>query len=183
MGNTANESAPSEVESGNHFKPAMPTKSDSNRRYWLLKTEPGSFSFDDLWNAPKRTTSWDGVRNFQARNMLRDEMKEGDLVFIYHSSTDPTGIVGVAEVSRTGYPDPTAFDSTDSHFDPKSKQESPSWYVVDVTAVKKFPEIITLERLRTVKGLEEMVLLKKGSRLSVQPVRQTWEVITKLAGK
>lgn len=154
----------------------MPTGSDS--KYWLLKTEPTTFSFDDLWKAPKRTTSWDGVRNFQARNMLRDQMQKGDLVFIYHSSTDPTGIVGIAEVVRSGYPDATAFDPKDSHFDPKSKNESPSWYVVDVKALEKFPEIVTLERMRGMKGLDGMVLLKKGSRLSVQPVSPSeWKAI------
>ncbi|MEP6509300.1 MAG: EVE domain-containing protein, partial [Gemmatimonadales bacterium] len=109
---------------------------------------------------------------------------EGDLVFIYHSSTDPTGIAGIAEVARSGYPDPTAFDPKDSHYDPKSKQDSPSWYVVDVKAVKKFPSIVTLEKLRTVAGLEQMVLLRKGSRLSVQPVSEDeWEIITKMAQK
>ncbi len=150
----------------------------SNRNYWLLKTEPTTFSFDDLWNAPKRTTSWDGVRNFQARNMLRDGMKAGDLVFIYHSSTDPTGIVGIAEVVREGYPDASQFDSKDSHFDQKSRKESPSWFVVDVKAIEKFPEIVTLERMRGMKGLEGMLLLKKGSRLSVQPVSSgEWKVI------
>ena len=158
----------------------MPTNTD--RHYWLLKTEPTSFSFDDLWNAPKRMTTWDGVRNFQARNMLRDGMKAGDLVFIYHSSTDPTGIVGIAEVVKPGYPDATAFDPKDSHYDPKSRKESPSWFVVDVKAVEKFPEIVTLERLRSVKGLEGMVLLKKGSRLSVQPVSaDEWETIVRTA--
>ena len=158
----------------------MPTSSD--RKYWLLKTEPTTFSFDDLWKAPKRTTSWDGVRNFQARNMLRDQMKEGDLVFIYHSSTDPTGIVGIAEVVRGGYPDATQFDAKDSHYDPKSRKESPSWYVVDVKAVEKFPEIVTLERMRGMKGLEGMVLLKKGSRLSVQPVSAgEWSTIVRAA--
>lgn len=162
----------------------MPTTEIPDRRYWLLKTEPTTFSFDDLWNAPKRTTKWDGVRNFQARNMLRDQMKEGDQIFIYHSSADPTGIVGIAEVARAGYPDPTAFDEKDSHYDAKSKKESPTWYVVDVKAVKKFPEMVTLEKLRTVAGLENMVLLKKGSRLSVQPVSaQEWKVITGLASK
>ncbi len=156
-----------------------PTKRE--RRHWLLKTEPSSFSMDDLWKAPKRTTSWDGVRNYQARNMLRDDMQPGDLVFIYHSSTDPTGISGIAEVVRGGYPDETAFDRQDSHYDPKSNRESPSWYVVDVKALEKFPKVITLERLRGTKGLERMVLLKKGSRLSVQPVSAAeWEVIRKL---
>ena len=157
----------------------MPQKRE--RRHWLLKTEPTSFSFNDLWNAPGRTTSWDGVRNYQARNMLRDEMQPGDLVFIYHSSSDPTGIAGIAEITRAGYPDSTAFDPRDDHYDPKSTQESPAWYTVDVKAVKPFAEIITLERLRGVKGLEKMVLLKKGSRLSVQPVSpDEWEIITRL---
>lgn len=149
------------------------------KRYWLLKTEPTSFSFDDLWNAPKRTTSWDGVRNFQARNLLRDEMQPGDLAFIYHSSADPTGIAGIAEIVRGGYPDETAFDAKDSHFDPKSRREAPTWFVVDVKAVKPCRNFVTLETLRKTKGLEEMVLLRKGSRLSVQPVSSgEWERIT-----
>lgn len=156
-----------------------PTKRE--RRYWLLKTEPSSFSIDDLLKAPKRTTSWDGVRNYQARNMMRDEMQPGDLAFIYHSSTDPTGIAGIAEIVKGGYPDETAFDKKDSHYDPKSSRESPSWYVVDVKAVEKFPEVITLERLRQTPGLEGMVLLKKGSRLSVQPVSSAeWARILRL---
>jgi predicted RNA-binding protein with PUA-like domain len=161
----------------------MATDSKSDRRYWLLKTEPTSFSFDDLWNAPGRTTFWDGVRNFQARNTMRDLMKAGDLVFIYHSSADPTGIAGIAKVVKEGYPDPTAFDPKDSHYDPKSKRESPSWYGVEVKAVKRLPELITLERLRKTKGLEKMTLLQKGSRLSVQPVTAgEWEVISRLSG-
>ena len=150
--------------------------------YWLLKTEPGTFSIDDLWKAPKRTTSWDGVRNYQARNMIRDQMKPGDLVFIYHSSAVPTGIAGVAEVTRAGYPDETAFDREDSHFDPKSARDKPTWYVVDVKAVKRFDRIVTLDELRGMKGLEKMVLLKKGSRLSVQPVSAAeWEIINRTA--
>jgi predicted RNA-binding protein with PUA-like domain len=153
----------------------------STARYWLLKTEPSTFSFQDLWNAPGRTTGWDGVRNFQARNTLRDQMKKGDLVFIYHSSTDPTGIVGIAEVAREGYPDPTAFDPKDFHYDPKSKRESPSWFIVDVKALRAIEPIITLEELRKTTGLEKMVLLQRGSRLSVQPVSAAeWRVITGL---
>ena len=149
--------------------------------YWLFKTEPTTFSFDDLWNAPKRTTHWDGVRNFQARNMLRDQIKPGDQVFIYHSSADPTGIVGIAEVVRGGYPDPSAFDPQDSHFDPKSKTDSPTWFVVDIRAVKPLNRLITLEELRKMKGLEKMVLLQRGSRLSVQPVRpEEWRIITSM---
>lgn len=152
--------------------------SDSDKQYWLLKTEPSTFSFEDLWKAPKRTTFWDGVRNFQARNTLRDRMKEGDLVFIYHSSADPTGIAGIAEVTREGYPDATAFDAGDSHYDPRSKRESPTWFGVDVRAIERIEPIITLEELRRTPGLETMLLLKKGSRLSVQPVSAAeWSVI------
>jgi predicted RNA-binding protein with PUA-like domain len=151
------------------------------RQYWLLKTEPTTFSFDDLWSAPRRTTFWDGVRNFQARNTLRDRMKKGDLVFIYHSSTDPTGIVGVAEVVKEGYPDHTAFDARDPHYDPKSRSEAPTWYMVDVKAVEKIDPIITLDEMRKTKGLEKMVLLQKGSRLSVQPVTEAeWKRIRSL---
>lgn len=151
------------------------------RNYWLFKTEPSTFSFDDLLNAPNRTTAWDGVRNFQARNMLRDQVAVGDRVFIYHSSADPTGIAGIAEVVRAGYPDPSAFDKKDSHFDPKSDPKNPTWYLVDVRAVETLPRFITLDDLRKVKGLEDMVLLKRGSRLSIQPVKAAeWEIITKL---
>jgi predicted RNA-binding protein with PUA-like domain len=151
------------------------------RRYWLFKTEPSTFSFDDLWKAPARTVFWDGVRNFQARNMLRDQIGEGDLVFVYHSSSVPTGIAGIAEVIRAGYPDHTAFDPDDSHFDPKSKRDSPTWYMVDIRAVKALPRLITLDELRNVKGLEKMVLLQKGSRLSIQPVSaEEWEIINSI---
>ena len=140
------------------------TKNTADRRYWLLKTEPSTFSFDDLWNAPKRTTFWDGVRNFQARNTMRDLMKAGDLAFIYHSSTDPTGIAGIAEIVKGGYPDPTAFDPKDSHYDPKSKPESPSWYGVDVKAVKRLPEILTLERLRDYERAGKNGLITEGEQ-------------------
>lgn len=158
----------------------MPTTSPA-RRHWLVKSEPETFSFGDLLAKPGRTTGWDGVRNFQARNFMRDEMKQGDLVFFYHSSADPTAIVGVAEVVREGYPDPTALDPKDPHHDPKSKPESPSWYMVDVRAVEPLKRPLTLTELRSVKGLEKMVLLQKGSRLSVQPVSPSeWEIIYKL---
>jgi predicted RNA-binding protein with PUA-like domain len=152
--------------------------------YWLFKTEPTSFSFDDLLKAPSRTTTWDGVRNYQARNTLRDDVKPGDLVFVYHSSSDPTGIAGIAEVVRGGYPDPTALDPKDHHYDPKSKADVPSWYMVDIRAVKALPRLITLDELRKVKGLEKMVLLQRGSRLSVQPVRsEEWDIIEGLVAR
>jgi len=160
----------------------MTARKADNRQYWLFKTEPTTFSFNDLWNAPNRTTHWDGVRNFQARNMLRDQIKPGDLVFIYHSSADPTGIAGIAEVVRGGYPDKSALDAKDSHFDPKSNPASPTWFVVDVRAVKPLPRLITLEELRKTKGLEKMVLLQRGSRLSIQPVRrEEWEIINSIS--
>lgn len=142
------------------------------RRYWLVKSEPDAFSFDDLLASPRRTTHWDGVRNYQARNTLRDAMKKGDLVLFYHSSTDPMAVVGVAEVVREGYPDHTAFDPGDSHYDPKSRRELPTWFMVDLKAVKKFSRAVTLAELRATKGLEKMALLQKGSRLSVQPVSE-----------
>jgi predicted RNA-binding protein with PUA-like domain len=113
--------------------------------------------------------------------MLRDQVTVGDLVFIYHSSTDPAGIAGIAEVARAGYPDPSAFDKKDSHFDPKSDPENPTWYLVDVRAAERLPRFVTLDELRKVNGLEDMVLLKRGSRLSIQPVKPAeWEIITKL---
>ena len=153
------------------------------RRYWLVKSEPDTFSFDDLLARPDRTTHWDGVRNYQARNFMRDEMKKGDLVFFYHSSADPTAIVGTAEVVRDGYPDNSAFDPKDSHYDPKSKKDEPTWFMVDLRARDRFREPVTLTDLRGVKGLEKMVLLQKGSRLSVQPVTEReWEIICRLAG-
>ena len=152
------------------------------RRYWLVKSEPDVFSFDDLWASPKRTTCWDGVRNYQARNFIRDGMKKGDLVFFYHSNAEPAAIVGVAEVVREAYPDHTALDPKDPHFDPKSRAEAPSWLMVDLRAVKKLPRPLALDDLRGVKGLEKMALLQKGSRLSVQPVTEAeWKIVVGLA--
>lgn len=151
--------------------------------HWLLKSEEDVFSFDDLLKAPKKTTHWDGVRNYQARNTLRDLMKKGDRCFFYHSNSEPTGIAGLCEVVKEGYPDHTAFDPKDDHFDEKSKPEAPTWYMVDVKAVQKLPRVITLAELKGVKGLEKMVLLQKGSRLSVQPVTaKEWATICAMAG-
>jgi predicted RNA-binding protein with PUA-like domain len=164
----------------------MPAKqpAGSAPRHWLVKSEPESFSWDDLWRAPKRTTSWDGVRNYQARNLLRDEMKKGDLVFFYHSSTDPSAIVGVCEVAREGYPDATQFDSKSDYFDAGSDPAEPRWYVVDLKAVEPLPRPMTLKELRGTRGLEDMVLLRKGSRLSVQPVSaKEWSVVLQAARK
>ena len=152
-------------------------------RYWLVKSEPDVFSFADLQAAPKKTTCWDGVRNYQARNTLRDEMKQGDRCFYYHSNAEPSGIAGICEVVREGYPDHTAFDKKDPHYDPKSKPDAPTWFMVDVKAVKAFPRLIALGELREVVALKGMVLLQKGSRLSVQPVtKKEWETICAMAG-
>jgi predicted RNA-binding protein with PUA-like domain len=151
------------------------------RRYWLVKSEPDCFSFDDLWAAPKRTTHWDGVRNYQARNMLRDEMKKGDRVLFYHSSCEPPCVAGVAEVVREGYPDFTALDPAHEHFDPKSKADAPTWSMVDLKAVERFARPVTLAELRGTPGLEKMVLLQKGSRLSVMPVQpREFEIVYRL---
>jgi predicted RNA-binding protein with PUA-like domain len=152
-----------------------------DRQYWLLKSEPEAFSFDDLWNLPGRTTAWDGVRNYQARNYMRDEMKEGDLAFFYHSGAEP-GIVGVVEIVRAGYPDPSAVDPKDPHYDPKTKAGESSWSVVDVHAVERLPRPVSLAEMRVKPELEGMPLLKKGNRLSVQKVGAAeWNAVLALA--
>jgi predicted RNA-binding protein with PUA-like domain len=149
-------------------------------RYWLMKTEPDTFSVDDLAAAPRATTSWDGVRNYQARNTLRDDMKLKDQVFLYHSSTAVPGIVAVMEVVKEGYPDPTAFDAEDHHYDPDSDPAKPRWYMVDVRLKRRLSRVITLEELRkhAAKELRDMVLLRPGNRLSVLPVEPPhWKFI------
>ena len=158
----------------------MPAKAAVPRRYWLLKSEPSSFSFDDLLAAPRRTTCWDGVRNYQARNFMRDDMRVGDLAFYYHSGDAPT-ITGVAEVVRAAYPDHTAFDAADPHFDQKSRPDAPTWVMVDVRAVERLDPPITLDELRATPGLDGLELLRRGSRLSVQPVSEEhWKKVRAL---
>lgn len=152
------------------------------RRYWLMKSEPGAFSIDDLARSPKQTTCWDGVRNYQARNFMRD-MAVGDQVFFYHSNADPPAIVGIAEVVRTAYPDETQFDKRSHHYDPSSRPADPRWQMVDIKFREKFAVGLPLDRLREEPKLKQMALLQKGSRLSVQPVTASeWAVIVKLAG-
>jgi len=149
-------------------------------KYWLMKTEPGCYSIDDLASAPGQASSWDGVRNYQARNFMRDQMSLGDLILFYHSVTNP-GVVGVARVVRESYPDHTAFNPEDQHFDPRSTPENPLWFMVDVQFVEKFLHPVPLGSLRGVKGLEKMELLKKGSRLSVMPVtEEEFGIVTRL---
>ena len=152
------------------------------RRFWLMKTEPDVFSWDDLLACPDQTTMWEGVRNYQARNMMRDDFAVGDGVLFYHSNQD-RAIVGLARVARSSYPDPTAFDEAHKYFDPKSKPEAPTWYLVDVQAVRKLPQMLTLDQLREIPELMGMMLLRKGSRLSVQPVTpEEWAVGLQVAG-
>jgi predicted RNA-binding protein with PUA-like domain len=151
--------------------------------YWLMKSEPSTFSIDDLARAPARRTCWDGVRNYQARNFMR-AMKRGDQVLFYHSNAEPPAVAGIAEVVREAYPDHTAFDPKDPHYDPKSNPRVPIWDMVDIRLIQKFERPIPLEELRGVSGLRQMELLRLGSRLSVQPVRpQEWTTILALAGK
>jgi predicted RNA-binding protein with PUA-like domain len=151
--------------------------------YWLLKTEPEVFSFDDLLSAKGRTTSWGGVRNYQARNRLRDELAVGDRVLVYHSSADPSGVAGLARVARAGYPDPTQFDADDPGHDPNSTPDSPRWFAVDVTAERRLPTFVPLAILRKTRSLDGMELLQRGSRLSVQRVTsEEWRAVLALGG-
>lgn len=152
--------------------------------FWLVKSEPHVFSIDDLADAPDQTTCWDGVRNYQARNTMRDDMRVGDLVLYYHSNAEPPGIAGICKIVREGYPDHTAFDPKDKHYDPKSKKGDPTWYMVDVQLVEKFDEELSLADLKSNSDLDGMPLLQKGSRLSVQPVSEEhFKLIRKLGKK
>jgi predicted RNA-binding protein with PUA-like domain len=151
--------------------------------HWLLKSEPDSFSIDALKAAPKQTAAWDGVRNFQARNMLRDSMKKGDLAFFYHSSCDVPGIAGIVSIVKEGYPDHTAFDPKHHHYDADSKADAPRWFMVDVKLVRKLKRVITLDELRrhAAKQLKDFVLMRRGSRLSVMPVsKKEWDFVLTL---
>jgi len=139
--------------------------------YWLFKSEPGEFSIKDLKDSPGQTACWDGVRNFQARNFLRDMMHRGDRVLFHHSGKDPA-VVGTARVVRAGYPDHTAWDPRSRHFDPKSSPEHPVWYMVDIRFETEFPRPLPIAELRKLPELRDMVLLRRGVRLSVQPVAQ-----------
>ena len=152
------------------------------RRYWLMKSEPRVFSIDDLAQSPKQTTCWDGVRNYQARNFMR-EMAVGDQVFFYHSNAEPPAVVWIAEVVRAAYPDRTQFDKTSHHYDAASVPSAPRWDMVDIRYRQTFNASLSLDRLRQEPKLKGMVLLRKGSRLSVQPVTEAeWAVVLKLAG-
>lgn len=144
--------------------------------YWLMKSEPEAFSIDDLKAMPNQTEHWDGVRNYQARNMMRDDMKIGDLVFFYHSNCKVPGIIGTMEVVKESYPDHTAFDPESNYFDPKSNPENPRWFMVDIKFKKKFKDIISLSALKRNPDLKDMLILRKGNRLSITPISKSdWD--------
>ncbi len=141
-------------------------------QYWLFKTEPDAFSIDDLAARPNQTEHWDGIRNYQARNFLRDQVKQGDKVFIYHSSCKEVGIAGLAEVVKEAYPDHTQFDPESHYYDPKSSPENPRWVMVDVKFIEKFPDVLALKKIKTMPEISEVGLVKKGHRLSIMPVNE-----------
>lgn len=141
-------------------------------KYWLVKVEPNCFSFDDLKKSENQTTHWDGVRNYQARNFLRDEMKKGDEVLFYHSNAEPNVIVGICEVVKEGYPDFSQFDPESNNFDPKSKTGEPTWYMVDLKLKEEFNRPVTLSEVKSNPKLQKMRLVQKGNRLSVMPVEK-----------
>ncbi len=153
------------------------------RRYWLLKSDPETFSFEDLRRSPKGTTRWDGVRNYQARNYLRDEVREGDGILFYHSQAEKA-VVGTATVVRAAYPDPTQFDRKHPGHDPGSDPREPRWVAVDIAADRAFARAVSLDAMRAAPGLVGMALLRKGSRLSVLPVTAAeWRIVTRLGGE
>jgi predicted RNA-binding protein with PUA-like domain len=149
--------------------------------YWLMKSEPDAFGIDDLKNRPKQTEHWDGVRNYQARNMMRDDMKLGNQVFFYHSNCETPGIVGIMEVVKEGYPDFLAFDPDDVHFDPKSDPAKPTWMMVDIKYVRSLSRIISLRELKQKQELADLALVRRGNRLSIMPVnKDQWDFILSL---
>jgi predicted RNA-binding protein with PUA-like domain len=149
--------------------------------YWLMKSEPDVFGVDDLMKAPGKTEPWDGVRNYQARNMMRDEMKKGDQVFFYHSNCKEPGIAGIMKIVRAGYPDHTAFDPDEKYFDAKSDPDNPRWYMVDVKHMRKLKRVITLAELKSHPQLSDLPLVRRGNRLSIMPVsKKQWDFILSL---
>ncbi len=153
------------------------------KKYWLLKSEPDAFSIEALKKSKNQTTCWDGVRNYQARNLLRDEMKIGDGVLFYHSSTELLAVVGVCEVVKEGYPDHTQFDPDSHHFFPSATPDNPVWYMVDIKLVKEFKRPVTLQEIKNNKKLQKMKLIQKGNRLSVMPVaKEEFDEVLKMDG-
>ena len=153
----------------------------SETRYWLFKSEPSAYSFDDLLNEPGQTAEWDGVRNYQARNFMRDDMKVGDKVLFYHSSAKPTAVVGTARIVKEAYPDATAWDPNDKHYDPKSSPGETVWMVVEIQAEAPLPKPVTLAEVKANPNLKDMLLIRKGQRLSIQPVtKEEYDEIVKM---
>lgn len=149
------------------------------KKYWLMKCEPTAYTIDDL--ARDGVTGWEGVRNYQARNFLRDDMKPGDGVLFYASNADPSGVMGLAEIAREGYPDPFAFKKGHRYHDEKSTRDDPTWYTVDIRFLEKFAAVVSLDEIRQQRSLAKMMLLQKGSRLSIQPVtRAQFDAVVKL---
>jgi predicted RNA-binding protein with PUA-like domain len=149
--------------------------------YWLMKSEPDVFGIEHLRERADQIEPWDGVRNYQARNMLRDQMQVGDLAFFYHSNCRPPGIVGIMEIVRAGYPDPTQFDPNSDYYDPKSDPDNPRWYLVDVKFQRQFKRMITLDELKAQPELDELAVVRRGNRLSINPVgKAEWDFIVAL---
>ena len=154
----------------------------TERRYWLFKSEPSSYSFADLLAEPERVAEWDGVRNYQARNFMRDEMKVGDGVLFYHSNAKPPAVVGIARIASEAYPDNTAWDPNSRYHDPKSSPDNPRWLMVDIQAERELPRPVTLQEIKQQDNLAEMLLVRRGMRLSIQPVtRQEWDDIVAMS--
>lgn len=155
----------------------------ANRKYWLFKSEPTEYSFSDLVAEPDQTAEWDGIRNYQVRNLMRDEMKVGDGVLFYHSSTTPMAVIGTARIVKEAYPDDTAWLAGDKHFDAKSTPENPVWLMVDIQAEKEFSRPVTLQEIKAHSALQNMMLVRKGMRLSIQPVaKEEWDELARLGG-
>ena len=153
-------------------------------KYWLMKTEPGTFGIDDLKARPKQTEHWDGVRNYQARNFMRDDMHVDDRAFMYHSNCEEPGIVGIMEIARAAYPDFTAFDPESPYYDPKSTLDNPRWFMVDVRLLRKLKRLISLKEIKSMAPLRGMPVVQRGSRLSIMPVMQKeWGVILTMEKK
>ena len=150
----------------------------ADRKYWLFKSEPTAYSFSDLLKEPDQTAEWDGVRNYQVRNYMRDDMKVGDGVLFYHSSAKPLAVVGTASIVRESYPDNTAWDPNDKHFDKRSTPDDPVWLMVDIKAEQEFAHPVTLPQIKANPQLQDMLLARRGMRLSIQPVTpQEWEEV------
>ncbi len=153
-------------------------------KYWLFKSEPEQFSIDDLRDSPRQTEHWDGIRNYQSRNTIRDDIKQGDMVLFYHSNANPPGVAGTAKVVREAYPDHTAWDPKSDYYDKKSNKDDPTWFMVDVKFEEKFDALLTLPDMRELPGLADMMVVRKGMRLSIQPVtRKEFDTVVRQARK